>query len=347
MMQTQIKPQNSFLSTARSPALFLKLAGSKTPSLKLASLDVLQQSPTRTNRLSAKAFWNSMLSPMLAKENTENLKSDKVVVIAGGTRGIGQGLAKSFADLGLNVFITGQSDNSVSKAIDAVVAAVPDARIQGRPCDIRRLDNVQQAWDGAVQTYGKVDYWITCAGISKSPLEEGGLKRMVDMRGEGLADVVDVNLTGSLHCAHTVIPAMEDQGFGHFYLFEGFGSDGTIRTGFTPYGATKVAIEYLAKALAQENKEAKSPVKVGSLAPGIVATDLLRNSYDTNSAAWEKDKAIYEILADDVEPVANFLAEQVTKNETSGKKINWLTPQKAARRFVAAAFGRKNISLDS
>lgn len=333
--------------------------------IKLTSQSLLASQPAiqglraaRSNGLQAHSMrhafgWPTLFSLKLSNsvaaqnEQAHCALRKKVAVIAGGTRGIGQGLAKAFADMHVNVMITGQSEKSVNNALQILNASNLQTPIHGKICDIRRLDDIQAVWDKTIEQFGRVDYWITCAGIIQSPSEKQGLKRLVDMRGKGLKDVIDVNLTGAMNCASVVVPAMEKQGNGSFYLFEGFGSDGTIRTGFAAYGASKVAIQYLTKALAQENSQAKSPVNIGSLAPGIVITDLLKKSYTPDSAEWKKDKVIYDILADEVTPVAEFLAKEVTKNETNGRTITWLTPAKAAARFLTAPFHRRqDITLD-
>lgn len=355
MMHAQLKPCNPQSSTAnvnRMTGIF-NAAQSLNTTKTFSPLALIKPSSTaQSNRSTRAGSFLSDIKSQFMGEKTSNPLTDfeptKVVVIAGGTRGIGEGLATAFSNMDHKVFITGQSDQSVSTALNTIQAQNPQANIRGKACDIRRLDDIQAVWNEAVEQFGRVDYWITCAGIAQPFGEQGSLKRLVDMRGEGLCDVVDVNVTGSINCANIVVPQMEKQGHGHFYLFEGFGSDGTIRTGFAAYGASKVAIQYLTKALAQENAQANSPVNIGSLAPGIVVTDLLKNAYDKDSDTWKKDKAIYEILADPVEPVAQFLAEQVLKNKQNGKTINWLTPAKALSRFAMAPFGkRKEVDLDS
>lgn len=347
MMHAQIKPCNPQLGVANKRPTTSTSIKSQTPSLLSSATPITH---SRNCTAHAASFWSGAKSQLMgekAPKSVSDFNPTKVVVIAGGTRGIGEGLATSFSNMNHKVFITGQSDQSVEKALESIKGENPQATLRGKACDIRRLDDIQAVWDEAIEQYGHVDYWITCAGIAQPFGEKDGLKRLVDMRGEGLRDVVDVNVTGSMNCANIVVPQMEKQGHGHFFLFEGFGSDGTIRTGFAGYGASKVAIQYLTKALAQENAEVESPVKIGSLAPGIVVTDLLKNAYDKNSETWKKDKAIYEILADPVEPVAQFLAEEVLKNPKNGKTITWLTPVKAISRFLMAPFGKRpGVDLD-
>jgi|GEM_PF-1593566 len=288
---------------------------------------------------------SSLLQQTSEFSNPAQSDLHKTIVILGATRGIGKGLANEFLKMNHNVMITGQTPKSVQGALtelsrDPIQAA---DNLKGATCDLNNLAHIQSVWDNAYDSFGRVDYWITCAGISQPMTNpDDRLKRLVDMQPESYKEVIDVNLIGAMNSAKVAIPAMEAQGQGHFYLFEGFGSDGTIRSGLTPYGTSKVGVEYLTKALAQEAQESNSPVKVGSLSPGIVNTHLLKAPYVNNPAAWEKDKKIYNILADEVEPVAAFLAQAVLKNTTNGKSIQWLTPLKAISRFLTAPFIKRN-----
>jgi len=345
-MLGQVRPQVAALQTPSSLCTHRLINSSNSPPR-------LAHNSCRGFRDSIGSHVQSSLQQINLKQIQPTCQPNKVIIIIGGSRGIGEGLAKSCLDLQQKVFITGQSDNSINKVLTKLDSTRKQnnqthnaqqlhSQIRGQVCDVRKLDDIEAVWDSAIDNFGRVDYWITCAGITQSPSETQSMQRLVDMRGAGLKDIVDVNLTGALNCASVVIPRMEKQGHGHFYLFEGFGSDGFMRTGFAAYGASKVAIQYLTKALAKENQEAKSPVKVSSLAPGIVITDLLKNAYAKDSKEWQRDKKVYEILADPVAPVAHFLAKQVLHNTQNGNTISWLTPAKAIGRFLTAPFGKRN-----
>lgn len=74
-----------------------------------------------------------------------------------------------------------------------------------------------------------------------------------------------------------------------------------MREKLTIYGTSKSAISYFTRSLAIESKNTN--VKVGTLSPGMVATDFLKESLN------ECNRKIYNILGDKVEPVTKFLAE--------------------------------------
>ncbi|MBK6598022.1 MAG: SDR family oxidoreductase [Proteobacteria bacterium] len=160
-----------------------------------------------------------------------------------------------------------------------------------------------------------------------------------------VASLVDVNLLGTMACCQVAIAGMLRQGGGHVYNFDGFGSDGMVRPGLTTYGSTKRALRYFTRSLAREYQD--SVVRISTLSPGIVATDML--STETEGLTPEqlkKTRRIYNILGDRVDTVAPWLADQVLGNSRHGARIAWLTPWKAASRFATARLRPRNIVGD-
>lgn len=262
----------------------------------------------------------------------------KTVVITGSTRGIGFGLAHEFLKRGCNVVVSGRSSGSVEPAVKKLIANHGEARVLGIPCQVDRYDEVQSLWDGAIARFGKVDIWISNAGISN----ENALKPFWEAPPETLSDVSNTNLLGSMNCARAALAGFIKQNHGQLYNFEGFGSNGKMfRTGLTPYGATKSGLRYLTLALAKEVEGTK--VQVGALSPGIVVTDLLLQPYADHADELAKAKKIFNILADRVETVTPYLVERVLENNKNGQIIAWLTPAKVMGRFATAAFRKRDL----
>ncbi len=266
----------------------------------------------------------------------------KTVVVTGSTRGIGFGLAREFLKRGCNVVVSGRSDTSVAPAVERLSAEFGAARVLGVPCQVHDYPAVQRLWDESVSRFGKVDIWISNAGIAN----ENALQPFWEAAPETLADVTHTNLLGTLNCARAALAGMMKQGSGHLYNFEGFGSNGKMfRQGLTPYGSTKCAIRYLTRALAKEVE--KTNVKVGALSPGIVVTDLLLSPYEAHPGELEKAKKIFNILADHVETVTPFLADKVLANDKNGQLIEWLTTSKVLGRFATAGFRKRDLFQDT
>ncbi|BAL90950.1 putative short-chain dehydrogenase [Actinoplanes missouriensis 431] len=249
-----------------------------------------------------------------------------VVVVTGGTRGIGQGLVRSFLALGAQVAYCGRSAPVDGPSEALFVTA-----------DVTRRGDVRSLWDATVDKYGKVDIWVNNAGLSNSR------KPLWQLDPAEIDAVVDVNLRGTLQAGAVVLDAMLAQGHGALWNMEGLGSNGQIVAGLTPYGSTKRGLTYATLAMAKELTG--TPVKVGLLSPGMVVTDLLTRDYEP--AELEKAKKIFNILADRVETVTPWLARRVLAGTRNGGRVAWLTRRKAAYRFATAAFTRRDLFGDS
>jgi short-subunit dehydrogenase len=137
---------------------------------------------------------------------------------------------------------------------------------------------------------------------------------------------------------------MIDQGSGHIYNMEGFGSNGRVRAGITVYGASKAAIRFLSRSLAQEVKG--TPVKASALSPGMVITDFILDQYRDEPDELERVKPIFNIIADRVETVTPWLAKKVLHNDRSGRLINWLNGPKLFWRFATGWMRRRDLFAD-
>ncbi len=258
----------------------------------------------------------------------------QTILITGSTRGIGKGLALEFLKMGHQVVVTGRTEAAVAAALADL--GHPD-RVLGVTCDVRRADSNQAAWDAGVARFGTIDVWINNAAVATDRVA------LADLPPDQVQATVDTNLLGTLYGCQVAIRGMRAQpGGGKVYTFEGFGSDDMASVGLAVYGSTKRALRYLTKALAKECEGTK--VIVGTLSPGIVATDLLLySSKGRDPAEWAKSRRMLNILGDTVETVTPFLARGALANEKQNGRVAWLTPAKAAGRFATSLFRQRDI----
>ncbi|GGO78442.1 SDR family oxidoreductase [Nonomuraea cavernae] len=244
-----------------------------------------------------------------------------VIVVTGGTRGIGHGLVGRFLETGHEVAFCGSRTESVEKAaLDGALGVV---------ADVGDREQVRGLWDAAVERFGRVDIWINNAGIShaRRPLWE--------LPEAEAAEVVRVNLTGVINGCAVALAGMAAQGHGHVWNMEGLGSDGRAVPGLAVYGSTKRALHYLTRALA---KEVPDGVSVGLLSPGMVVTDLL-----LHDEISPESRRIFDILADRVETVTPWLADQAVRRVGNGAHVRWLTGGKILTRFATAPFTKRKV----
>ena len=250
----------------------------------------------------------------------------KTVVITGGTRGIGLGMAKEFLSRGHNVVITGTSGESVARGLKDIGE---NSNVIGVPCLVENTDSIEMVWDKAIERFSRVDVWINNAGAATS---RNGLE---ELSYDEITRTIDTNLTGTILATRIVSSRMLKQGSGQIYMFEGFGSNGQLQKGISVYGSTKRALRYFTAAAANEFND--TPIVIGSISPGIVTTDLLLRSSKSSEKEWEKAKKVLNVLADRAEVVTPWLVDEVLKNNKNGAKIAWLTTIKVLGRLI---FGR-------
>jgi NAD(P)-dependent dehydrogenase (short-subunit alcohol dehydrogenase family) len=267
------------------------------------------------------------------------------IVITGSTRGLGFQLAREFLRTGCAVVVSGRTGTAVDAALSRLRAEYPQAAVHGIACDVAEPGQVQALWDGAVKALGGVDHWINNAGVGQPTVP------LWDLEPGMMEAVVRTDLLGVLFGARVAMRGMtaqaREQGRapGAIWFMEGHGSDGSVRSGLSVYGAAKRALRYVARALAVEARD--TGVLVGALSPGIMVTDFTLKPLDRRDpAAWERTRRVFNILADLPETVAAFLAPRILAARRSGTLIAWLTGPKILFRFLFAGILRRRVMPD-
>lgn len=268
-----------------------------------------------------------------ANNGPSNQPFQQVVVITGSTRGIGYGLAADFLQLGCAVIVNGRSQASVERAVAALAAPHSEQCLLGCAGDMTVADQVQALWNAAYAKFGRIDIWINNAGLESRRVP------FWELTPDELQAVVATNLTGVMYGCRVAIQGMKAQGGGHIYNMEGFGSEGRMAPGLTAYGVTKYGLHYLTKALVAET--ADLPVRISTINPGMVITDMLMDNIPPGREA--ETKRIYNILADRVETVTPTLARRILANQTTGARIEWLSTPQIIARFVLARFRKRDL----
>ena len=181
---------------------------------------------------------------------------DRVVLVTGGTKGIGRGIAEGFLSAGAKVIVCARNAPEQLPQIDGHSAAF-------MPCDVREADAGRAMIANIVETYGRLDVLVHNAGGSP-----GVDAATVSPRfHEG---VIRLNLTAALHMAQSANASMQQQSQGGVIVFIGSVSALRPSPGSAAYGAAKAAVLSLASSLAVEWAP---KVRVVAVSPGLVKTE--------------------------------------------------------------------------
>lgn len=259
----------------------------------------------------------------------------KHAVITGSSRGIGFGLAKEFLKHNFTVSVSGASDLSTFKAVEALKEEFAENVFLARKCDVRKREDIRALWKASEERFGGVDIWVNNAGIGQAN------EYFWNLEDQAIDTIIDINLKGLIKTSAYVFRKMKAQGRGKIYNMEGFGSRGRIMPKIEIYGTSKRGVRYFTKSFARSIRGGN--VIAASISPGMVVTDLLMDPIPPNSPDRKRFEKILNILGDRTETVCPFLVKKMITNTKNGKSISWLSESKIAWRFLKSVFLKRKI----
>jgi NAD(P)-dependent dehydrogenase (short-subunit alcohol dehydrogenase family) len=264
------------------------------------------------------------------------LSAKSRIVITGSTRGLGLRMAREFLSRRCSVMVSGRTAKAVESAVAGLQDEWPDGSVHGQPCDAGDFGQVEALWLAAVRALGGVDHWINNAGIGQATAP------IWEVPPGEMDAVIRTDVLGVLYGARVAMRGMAPAGEGMIWFMEGHGSDGRIMKGLSVYGAAKRSLRYVAHALAVEAEG--TGIRIGTLSPGIVLTDFTLSRMNRGDPqAWQRTRAVFNILADTPETVAAFLVPRILAANRNGAHIAWLTGAKIMRRFLTAGIMKRSV----
>lgn len=196
---------------------------------------------------------------------------DKVVVITGGTSGIGRALAFAFGSRGAKILITGRNEQNLAETHKALVDAGIDAHSVA--ADVTREEDNKRMADEAVRVFGKIDVLVNNAGISMRAVFE-------DADVDVIRKVMDINFFGTVYATKFCLPEIIRNkgsviGISSIAGFRGL----PARTG---YSASKFALNGFLEALRTELLN--TGVHVLTACPGFTASNIRKRSLTADGA---------------------------------------------------------------
>jgi NAD(P)-dependent dehydrogenase (short-subunit alcohol dehydrogenase family) len=180
---------------------------------------------------------------------------NKVVIVTGGTSGIGLATAKAFSEEGAAVFITGRRQDVLDKAVRTIGGNVTGVR-----ADMAQLADIDRLYDAVQQQHGQIDILFANAG--------GGSFAPLGAISEAHFDeTFDTNVKGTLFTVQKALPLLRDGGA---VVLTSSTTSVSGTPAFSVYSATKAAIRSFARTWILDLKDRH--IRVNAISPGVTET---------------------------------------------------------------------------
>jgi NAD(P)-dependent dehydrogenase (short-subunit alcohol dehydrogenase family) len=185
---------------------------------------------------------------------------DKVIVITGASRGIGEAIARACIDAGARVALASRKQAD----LDGVAASLPADRAVAIACHTGKPADVDAMFARAIETFGRVD------GLVNNAATNPYFGPLIDTPDAAIDKTIEVNVKGYLYCARALVKHVRARGGGAAIV--NIASIAGLRAAPMQgiYGATKAAVISMTQTLATELGSSK--IRVNAIAPGLVET---------------------------------------------------------------------------
>lgn len=183
-------------------------------------------------------------------------------IVTGGSKGIGRGIAQTFANAGVDVLITGRNQSDLDDAVTALAAA--PGRVSALRADVTSPEDARQVVDAAVERHGGLDIVCANAGIFPSG-------RLEDLTPDDIDQVLAVNFKGTVYIVQAALAALTASGHGRVVITSSITGPVTGYPGWSHYGASKAAQLGFLRTAAMELAPKK--ITVNAVLPGNIITE--------------------------------------------------------------------------
>jgi 3-oxoacyl-[acyl-carrier protein] reductase len=183
-------------------------------------------------------------------------------IVTGGSKGIGRGIATTFAAAGVNVLITARSQAE----LDTTAADLADqpGRVSGLAADVTDPQDCRRAVETAIERNGGLDIVCANAGIFPSG-------RLEDLTPDDIEQVLAVNFKGTVFVIQAALEALTASGHGRVIITSSITGPITGYPGWSHYGASKAAQLGFLRTAAMEL--APKQITINAVMPGNVITE--------------------------------------------------------------------------
>ena len=224
---------------------------------------------------------------------------NEVALVTGASSGIGWGIAVALGRAGMKVAVTGRRKEQLQK----LLAVLNDNEVEGLaiPVDFSREEDIVQVFERIRSEWGGVRVLINNAGLGyQEDLAQGS--------AESWREMLNVNVLALTLCMQEAIKDMEPAGAGQIINISSVaGHRVPLGKQFGMYSATKHAVKALTEAMWGELAAKGSPIKIGTISPGLVETEWHAKAFADEARAQQRYAEIQSLQPEDIADVVCFL----------------------------------------
>lgn len=186
----------------------------------------------------------------------------RAAVVTGGSKGIGRGIAETFAAAGIDVVITGRHQADIDACV-ADLASQPGT-VSGVAADVTSPDDCKRVVAAALERHGRLDIVCANAGIFPSG-------RLEELTPDDIEQVIGVNFKGTVYIVQAALAALTESGHGRVIITSSITGPVTGYPGWSHYGASKAAQLGFLRTAAMELAPKK--ITANAVLPGNILTE--------------------------------------------------------------------------
>jgi len=240
--------------------------------------------------------------------NNVNPLANKVILVTGGTRGIGRAIAKKLLAEGAAVAICGRRQQEVDVAVRELEAEV-GGKVSGKAADVTKHEQVEDLFRFVDERFGGLDVLVNNAGT-------GLFRPLRDLTLEEWRATIETNLTGAFYCSREALFRFETKRAGHIVNISSLAGKHGFAGG-AAYNASKFGLNGMTDALMQELRSEN--VRVSCVMPGSVATGF--SGSETSGLDWR-------IWPEDVAEVVHLILQMPARTLVSAVELRPSNPKK-------------------
>lgn len=191
-----------------------------------------------------------------------NSLQGRTAIVTGGSKGIGRGIAETFAAAGVNVVVTARNEADLEATVSGL--AGQPGKVSGLSADVANPEDCRLAVEAALERHGSLDIVCANAGIFPSG-------RLEELTPEDIEQVIAVNFKGTVFIVQAALSALTASGHGRVIITSSITGPITGYPGWSHYGANKAAQLGFIRTAAMEL--APKQITINAVLPGNIITD--------------------------------------------------------------------------